>query len=73
MTYFHDMADRIHQKHFDAPEISADRFVYICDVTFEMRARHQDTGELPLDQSQTFIKQATPLKNTPTCWSTDIS
>ena len=64
---------------FDAPEISADLFVYICDVTFEIRAYksgascHWDTRELPLEKGQTFIKQAIPSKNIPTCWSTDIS
>ena len=43
---------------FDTPEINADLFVYIWDVTFEIRA---------------FIKQAIPLKNESTCWSTVIS
>ena len=32
-----------------------------------------DTRELPLEKGQTFIKQAIPSKNIPTCWSTDIS
>ena len=65
---------------FDAPEISTDLFVYICDVTFENRActsgasRHRDdTRELALEQRPNLHQQAIPSKNIPTCWSTDIS
>ena len=63
---------------FDDHEISVDPFVYICDVAFEIRAREErhviDTrGNSRLNKGQTFIKQAIPLKNVLTCWSTDIS
>ena len=63
---------------FDVAKIGADLFVYICDVTFEIRARAErhviGTREKSrLNKSQTFIKQATPSKNIPTCWSTDVS
>ena len=63
---------------FDDPEISADLVVYICDVTFEIRARAErqvieTRGNSRLNKGQTFIKQAIPSKNIPTCWSTAIS
>ena len=63
---------------FDVAKIGADLFVYICDVTFEIRARAErhvigTRGKSRLNKSQTFIKQATPSKNIPTCWSTDVS
>ena len=78
MNYFHDMVDDIHQKRIWRPWISEDLFVYICDVTFEIRAwvdRHVigTQGNSRLSKAQTFIKQAIPSKNIPTCWSTDIS
>ena len=38
MIYFHNMVITFTRNAFDAPEISADLFVYICDVTFEIRA-----------------------------------
>ena len=68
MDYFHDMVDNIHQKRFDTPEISADLFVYICDVTFEIRActsgasRHRDTRELPLEQRPNLHQAGDPIE-----------
>ena len=52
---------------FDAPETSADLFIYICDVTFEIRARAErhiigTRGNSRLNKGQTFIKQAIPIE-----------
>ena len=62
----------------NSTEISADLFVYICYVIFEICARAEHhvigtRGNSRFNKGQTFIKQAIPLKNIPTCWSTDIS
>ena len=78
MKYFHDMVYHIHQKAFDAPEISADLLVYICDITFEIRARAArhvigTRGNSCLNKAKKIIKQVIPLKNIPICCRTDIS
>ena len=68
MIYFHNMVDNIHQKRIWRPEISADLFVYICDVTFEIRvctsgaSHHRDTGELPLEQRPNLHQAGDPIE-----------
>ena len=68
MSYFMTWLITYTRNAFDAPEISADLFVYICDVTFEIRActseasRHWDTRELPLEQRPNLHQAGDPIE-----------
>ena len=62
---------------FDALEISADIFGYICDVKFEIHTwvEHHvigTRGNSRLNKGQSVIKQVIPLEKIPTRWSTDV-
>ena len=59
---FHDMVDHSDRNSFDDHEISVDPFVYICDVAFEIRARHRDTRELPLEQRPNLHQAGDPIE-----------
>ena len=65
---------RFQRNAFYGPEINGDPIVYIGDLTFERcgASRHQNTRELPFEQKLNLRQVDDPIKNIPTCSSTDI-
>ena len=73
MNYFHNMVDNIHQKRIWRPYLftSATSHLKFARARVERHVIGAQ-GNSCLNKGQTFIKQAIPSKNIPTCWSTDI-
>ena len=68
---------RFHRNAFYGPEINGNPIAYIGDLTFEIRTRVvriviRTRGNSRVNKSLIFIKKAIPLKDIPTCTSTDI-